>query len=304
MTPNEDPNVDLRKELDELIDIADGNGPEEPQEEETTPEEEAPAEEEQEEQEEQEEEVEEEPEEEPEETDEEEETDEGEEEEEQEEESDEEEEKPSDIDHFRAEMNQQAKDIIEGRKGKKEEDKKEEKKEEKPKEEKPEPSPDIPIEKFSLSDEDHALIMNSSEAFSSKIVQPLIDRIEGRMQGLVRALPGTLSNMVKDIVDVRLAASDFYAQNQDLVGFKPMVSLVADKVFAENPGKDYDELFEMTGKEVRRRLKMGKGATKKSITEGKKKRPASVPRKGRSRKPQPPKLKGMQGEIVDLMELD
>ncbi len=74
--------------------------------------------------------------------------------------------------------------------------------------------------------------------------------------------------------------------------------MTADKLFAKYPDKDYEEIMEDVGREVRKKLKL----PKKDNSRAKKRKPAIVDVKA-SRKPKPPKLTGMEAEIAEMLNL-
>lgn len=175
-----------------------------------------------------------------------------------------------------------------------------------PTEPEPEAAPapvEKPVEKpapaeFTISDDEYNSAMTEKSGFDN-IMQKTHDYQERRLQELIRAIPPVINDIVDNVVKFKFARADFYHMNEDLIPFKPLVQLTANKMFAKNPSMDPDKLFEKIGEEVRKALKMKKGSVSAPVKKTKDE-PAFV-KKSSSRKPQPPELKGMKGEIARMM---
>ena len=163
----------------------------------------------------------------------------------------------------------------------------------------PEPKPvekPLPAE-FTISEDEYSSAMTEKKGLDN-ILQKSFDYQERRLQEVARALPPVINEIVTEIVGHKLASSDFLRMNEDLLPFKPLVKLTANKMFAKHPDMDPDELYTKVGEEVRKALKMKKGSKQAPVK--KKEEPAFVKKSG-SRKPQAPKLTGVKGEIVTML---
>lgn len=156
-----------------------------------------------------------------------------------------------------------------------------------------------------ITEEEYNEAMTSVAKFNDVVMKKAAAYTEGRVQEVLRSLGNTVAPMVQQVVDIRIAASDFYLSNPDLREFKPFVGMVANEIFAKNPDKPLDELFNITGKEVRKRLKLQKPTGSASMGIERKPSPAVVaPGRRSTRKPEPPKLTGMEDEINTMLEHD
>ncbi len=218
------------------------------------------------------------------------------------------EEEVEDADHWRTQMNEMAKKIQGGAPA---EEKKpaEETKTEKPAEKvetKPAETVKAPPTEFTISKEEFDKAMESEAGFQdvlqSKVSQVASTVVEGRLTEILRSIPKVINDAVDERVTIQLAASDFYRDNPDLTPFKSVVSLVATEVFGENPGIEYDKGFEKVGEEVRKKLKLAKGAVK-TVTEKEELKPAFVKGK-KARGIQTPDLTGLKSEIADTLEIN
>jgi len=206
---------------------------------------------------------------------------------------------------FRSVLLEDAKKKLEKESGKKEGKKDEEGAKEEPKVEKkeeevkPPPPPKSPI---SITKEQYHAILENEEGINEHVINPIVDRIEQRISDLIKAIPIVMSNIAGNVVNSRLAVSDFYAVNQDLIPYKALVEVTTNEISAEKPELGYDELMENVGKEVRRKLNMpnsgGNGGTPQPRQSVRK--PANI-RPKQKRTPQPPRPVGMQAEIDDLL---
>jgi len=127
--------------------------------------------------------------------------------------------------------------------------------------------------------------------------------VEGRLTEILKAIPKVITDTVDERVTIQLAASDFYRDNEDLIPFKAVVAMEADKVFSANPGIDLEEGFNKTGEEVRKKLKMDKGAvtTQPNVKTGGK--PAFV-NKTSTRTIQQPVVTGIKAEIAETFDIN
>jgi len=203
-----------------------------------------------------------------------------------------------DEDYWRKALNETAKEQLEekGASGKKAaKGEKEEKGEKKEKEKSPIEIPSIKISKEEWSD-----AMESEEGFE-KVVQKVDDAFSSRLQEIIRALPEVIEGIAKETTKTYFAISDFFQANRDLIPFKALVSLTADKLFAKYPDKDLEEVMEDVGKEVRKKLRLEKKENSR-VTKSSARKPAIVTTKT-SRKPEPVKLTGMEAEISDMLSL-
>jgi hypothetical protein len=185
----------------------------------------------------------------------------------------------------------------------------EKKKDEKPAaevvEKKADERPSIPMDKkLELSEEEFDTAISGRKGFND-VVLSRVDKVveerakavvENRITDLIRTLPGSIGDMVRTIVDLRIATHQFYDRNKDLKDFRPFISLVGNEIMAKNPDKSIDEVFVLVEQEVRKRLRL----SPREVVGQKVQKPAFV-NSVRSRKPQPQKLDGLKAEIADLL---
>lgn len=157
------------------------------------------------------------------------------------------------------------------------------------------------VDDIRINEDEFGRAIESVDGFNA-VLEKVNKIVESRNQQfnhtIIKALPKVINGVVEEIVDLRMAASDFYRMNEDLIPFKPLCSVVANELSAKNPGKEPDELFSMVGEEVRKRLKLNKSARNSAKT--KKRSPAVVNEKS-AREPEPPELTGMQAEIDEIL---
>lgn len=109
----------------------------------------------------------------------------------------------------------------------------------------------------------------------------------------------TLPDMIKENISViqalERASSDFYEKNKELEPYKDVVATVFGEVASQNPDKTYQENLDLTGAEVRKRLKIeGKKVTKD--------KPPRLPNPGKQQRPtQKSEPSGFDSEL-DAME--
>ena len=224
-----------------------------------------------------------------------------EEEEEKEEETEEEEEEEdteSILETSRNYMNEMAKTLLNKKYGeeKAEPPEKKEEKKEKPSEEKPSPL-DI-----TLSEDEWEEALRSKDGFE-KVMSKFVKASLSKINDLQKDIPKTVNNIATQIITIRSATRDFYRQNPDLVPFKPFVGVVADKILAENPDKDIEDVFGLVEKEVRDKLKLRKEILdKKEEKEEDKKGIKTSIRKKRKVRPRSPVLSKEEKEIAELFE--
>ena len=166
--------------------------------------------------------------------------------------------------------------------------------------------PAVPVQqgkKFTITEDDWSKAMTDRggmETLLNSVRESERIEYEARLEEVIRALPPIINNAVASIVDAKMAASDFYRVNEDLIPFKPLIQLTANKMSAKFPDKSPEELFNDVGLEVRKQLKMEKGsapAAKKKESDS----PAFL--EGSSaRHPEPPKLTGQKAEIQKMLK--
>ncbi len=163
----------------------------------------------------------------------------------------------------------------------------------------PEDQKAVFVDSIRITDDEFDSAISSKEG-----MQKILDKIEAasaeRMQQLIRAIPKVIRSVADEVVSTRLAISDFYQANSDLLPFKPLVKFTINKLQSENPDMDLEELLDKAGKEVRKVLKLEHGGNGRSREKVK---PATVEKSSGSRKPQPPKLTGIEAEIDEILKL-
>jgi len=198
---------------------------------------------------------------------------------------------------WRAAINEMARERLEEKKGSPK--KAAEKKTEAASKEQAPPAPEAPSIKVSKEEWNEAMESESGfEAVIQRAVNEVDNALSVRLQQIVQVLPAVIKNIAEETTKTYFAISDFFQANRDLIPYKAFVSLTADKLFAKYPDKDYEEIMEDVGREVRKKLKL----PKKDNSRAKKRRPAIVDVKA-SRKPKPPKLTGMEAEIAEMLNL-
>lgn len=175
----------------------------------------------------------------------------------------------------------------------KDEGKKEEKKEEAVKVEA------APVKDVEITQEEFDDALESPSGMAKLFKSKMEKIVEGRVQEVLRAIPNTINSVVDQRVELRIAASDFYRENPDLIPYKQYMGVVANEVFGKDPNLGYEEGFKKTGEEVRKRLKIRRDTSQKAGG-GTKRKPAFV--KGvKSRKAVPPKVEGLEAEIMEFI---
>ena len=77
----------------------------------------------------------------------------------------------------------------------------------------------------------------------------------------LRSIPQIVKSNVVTQTTLKKASEDFYKNNKDLVPWKKAVAEVFEETSSENPGDNFEDLLDKTGKEVRRRLGLKEKAT-------------------------------------------
>lgn len=150
---------------------------------------------------------------------------------------------------------------------------------------------------FDITDDEYTKVFESKEELV-KLFQKMDTEFAMRTQQLIRALPGVIRGLANSVIGTRLAVSDFYQANADLVPFKALVEVTTNKLSSKFPEKTVDELMADVGKEVRKTLKLDNTSGGSRVAGKKKRAPAVVDNKGAgTRKPAPPVLTGMEAEI-------
>jgi len=141
--------------------------------------------------------------------------------------------------------------------------------------------------------------------------------VQTAVEGIQRAIPTLVGNMVNHQVSLRTAVNEFYKEHQDLVPHRSFVGFVANELTAQHPDWDLEKVLRETNTEARKRLLLkgvagGKVAElNRSIqdaqggrpTQKQQAGPAFVPGGGGRRGPGgDQKMDSLSKEIADLIE--
>lgn len=80
------------------------------------------------------------------------------------------------------------------------------------------------------------------------------------IQTVYRSIPQMIQKVADQQVSLRLAAKEFYDNNQDLIPYKDYIGVVSNEIVAKNPDWTLDKVITEVGTEVRKRLKLIKKA--------------------------------------------
>jgi len=119
-------------------------------------------------------------------------------------------------------------------------------------------------------------------------------------EGVLRQIPDIVKTNIVMVNNLQEASKKFYKENKDLEPFKKVVATVFEETAAENPGKNYSEILEKVGPEVRKRLDLQKKATNPKPKDGDK--PPRLPKKGKNfqRSNEPPSTDPLQAELDEM----
>ena len=161
----------------------------------------------------------------------------------------------------------------------------------------------IPSADITISEEDFEKATENAAGLQEVLARKVGQAVEGRLTEILKAIPKVLNDSVDERVAIQMAASDFYRDNRDLIPFKAIVKMEANKVFSDNPGIELEEGFEKTGEEVRKKLKLSKSAASTETIVKDEGKPAFV-NKSSTRTIQAPKLAGVKSEIAETLEIN
>lgn len=139
----------------------------------------------------------------------------------------------------------------------------------------PEAEPAAPVDAQLVTQEEMDEALESLPKFNALMNK--VSRHAG--EEMFKAMPDVVRNLVEYRVAVGVKTEEFYRDNPDLKGYKPVVSLVGRQLQSEHQDWDIDKLLEETNKEVRRKLMLGKaedGPVLRKEAEKTKKKPAFV----------------------------
>ena len=92
------------------------------------------------------------------------------------------------------------------------------------------------------------------------------------MQEMMVVLPGLAANLVTERTTLQTAVDKFYEDNEDFVKHKDYVGLVAQQIQSKHPGLNYETMFKLVEKTVRKNLSLKKKVEKTRKNEGKDKK--------------------------------
>ena len=122
-------------------------------------------------------------------------------------------------------------------------------------------------------------------------VEPIVERILNSLPGIVQ-VQVTQQNAIRELV------TDFYKNNEDLMGVRRTVAAFANEVHSENPDWETKNVFSEAGVRTRKALGMRERAAKQTTTPTT--RPAFARTRG-ARKGGEKELTGIEKEISELI---
>lgn len=112
---------------------------------------------------------------------------------------------------------------------------------------------------------------------------------------ILRKIPGTVSKVTMQQLEVQRKAEEFYAAHPQLASTKPFVAQIANVVSSEHPDWDFDQVLQETANRAYSAL----GLSKKVL--GTKAPAFGAPTKGDRGQTQPPKKSRLEQEIEELL---
>jgi hypothetical protein len=161
-------------------------------------------------------------------------------------------------------------------------------------------SPDPTVISFIEKEEELDDILKSVDNFN-KFMTMVVTRTQELV--LENAIP-KMSQVADATVGQKMAVAEFYRSNQDLVGNRAYVGMVANEIAATHPEWTLDKIIEGLGTEVRTRLKLIAGTNGDGVgtIAPLNSAPAFAPPGGGRPSGAPPTLGKMEKEIADLLD--
>jgi hypothetical protein len=94
-----------------------------------------------------------------------------------------------------------------------------------------------------VSEDDYEAVFEKREKLNEVLKRVQSDTI----QGVFRSIPKIIASIIPQHIVMYNKTAEFYGNNSDLLAHKEKVGELIDKVSAENPGWDLDEILEFVG---------------------------------------------------------
>jgi len=137
-----------------------------------------------------------------------------------------------------------------------------------------------------------------NELLNKVYQQAITDTRKVLGESILRSIPDIVKTNIAVISNLQKASEQFYEQNQDLKPFKKVVASVFEELASKNPDKQYNEILEIVGDEVRKRLDLHKKAVNKTNN----KKSPRLPRKRSSAKTKhvKPEVEPLLSELEEM----
>jgi hypothetical protein len=109
------------------------------------------------------------------------------------------------------------------------------------------------VHKFLAKDEDLDEALKSVDNFNAMLSGVVVKSQEG----MLAALPQIVMALADQVVTRKIAVTEFFNANKDLVGSRAYVGTVANELAAANPDWTMEQVIEKLAPEVRNRLRLG-----------------------------------------------
>jgi hypothetical protein len=113
------------------------------------------------------------------------------------------------------------------------------------------------VHKFLAKDEDLDEALKSVDNFNAMLSGVVVKSQEG----MLAALPQIVMALADQVVTRKIAVTEFFNANKDLVGSRSYVGTVANELAAANPDWTMEQVIEKLAPEVRNRLRLGVDST-------------------------------------------
>lgn len=117
-------------------------------------------------------------------------------------------------------------------------------------------------------------------------------------ESVLLTIPDIVKSTTEILNTLKEASDNFYKENEDLKPFKKVVAAVFEDIHSQNPDKSYEDIMKTVGDESRKRLNLQKQAIKNTNV-------PRLPNKtnGRISKSEPPPLNKMEAEIEAMNKI-
>lgn len=157
------------------------------------------------------------------------------------------------------------------------------------------------LHSFVATEEEMDKALNSKDNFNA-----LLTKVSERgAESVLRMVPQLVAKLADQVVTQKMAVTEFYRENPDLMSNKAFVGMVANDIAAANPGWGMEEVIKTLGPEVRNRLKIAGGipgaVNPPQAPQAPPNSPAFVPGSGARPSGGPPSLSKMEADISELI---